>query len=260
MDPFLLKTYLGQSALAFRRHSRSRDSIADLIRWYPRWRASFKPGANALADALPWLGFSVIRLLERHLQPGMRVFEYGSGGSTLFFARCGANLVSVEHNPQWHLQVSAALEARQASACDLRLIEAEDAAMPAADDSDPDGYASSDAAYRGKSFRKYAAAMDEFPDASFDVVLIDGRARPSCLKHAVGKVKPGGMVVLDNTERENYWPAMAAMPPPFLRRDFFGPCPYVTSFTLATVWQAPAPTPAAALLPGGLAVGGGRHS
>jgi len=260
MDPLLLKTYMGQSMLALRRHSRSRDSIADLIRRYPRWRASFKPGTRALTDGLPWLGFSVIRLLERYLQPGMRVFEYGSGGSTLFFARCGANVVSVEHNPRWHLQVCAFVKAGQPSACDLRLVEPEDAATPEADSSDPDGYASSDPAYQGKSFGKYAAAIDALPDACLDMVLIDGRARPSCLRHAVRKVRPGGMIVLDNTERENYWAAMKAMPPPFLRRDFFGPCPYVTSFTLATVWQAPGPAQAAALFPKGFAVGGRRRS
>jgi predicted O-methyltransferase YrrM len=46
--------------------------------------------------------------------------------------------------------------------------------------------------------------IDAFPDGAFDVVLVDGQARPSCLKHAYTKVKPGGMLILDNADVPEY--------------------------------------------------------
>lgn len=177
--------------------------------------------------------------MAAYLQPDMRVFEYGSGGSTLFFAYRAANVVSIEHNQLWWQRVADAIHARQFKNVDLRLIEPEGTRPLDADDSDPDQYASSDAVYQGKSFVKYASAIDVFPDAFFDLIMLDGRARPSCFKHAIPKIKPGGMIAWDNTERENYQKAMKLLPPPAVRHDFFGPCPYALTFAATTIWRLP---------------------
>lgn len=48
------------------------------------------------------------------------------------------------------------------------------------------------------------AYIKKFPDNYFDIVLVDGRSRPSCLFHSLNKVKKGGLLVLDNAEREYY--------------------------------------------------------
>jgi predicted GIY-YIG superfamily endonuclease len=53
-------------------------------------------------------------------------------------------------------------------------------------------------------FVSYVKKIDSYPNEYFDVLVIDGRARPFCLKHGLNKVKPGGYIVYDNLEREYY--------------------------------------------------------
>ena len=47
----------------------------------------------------------------------------------------------------------------------------------------------------------YATFIDSFPDHSFDLIVIDGRARAACIQHAIRKVKKGGYLLIDNSER-----------------------------------------------------------
>ena len=49
----------------------------------------------------------------------------------------------------------------------------------------------------------YAKKAGEFPRA-FDVVVIDGRDRVNCALHSAGALKPGGVIVWDDTLRDEY--------------------------------------------------------
>lgn len=69
------------------------------------------------------------------------------------------------------------------------------------------------------------------------MILIDGRARPSCFLHAIPKLKVDGYVILDNTERAHYYPAMRLAPESFEFIDLPGPTPYLLSFTRTSVWH-----------------------
>ena len=51
---------------------------------------------------LPWFSWGAIRYLQEHIKPGMKVFEWGSGGSTLFFADRHCDVYSFEDNLRWH--------------------------------------------------------------------------------------------------------------------------------------------------------------
>ena len=53
-------------------------------------------------------------------------------------------------------------------------------------------------------YDNYAKAILDFPINSFDLVFVDGRNRAECTKHAVSRVKPGGYLVLDDSQREQY--------------------------------------------------------
>jgi len=175
------------------------------VRYLRRWVASFKPGYMPDA-ALPWLSYDAIEFLAARVARGWRVFEYGSGGSTLFWLERGAEVVSVEHDPQWYAQLQQ--YAIQYPALEYRLIlpEAGDICGPQSISSisDPCCYQSSNVQFAGMNFRRYASQIDEFPDQHFDVVIVDGRASPSCLMHSVAKVKVGGLLVLDNADRDYY--------------------------------------------------------
>jgi hypothetical protein len=169
------------------------------LRW---WRS--RTQGYLLDTPSPWLTFDAIDLLRAHMRDGLNVFEYGSGGSTLFWLRWNVDLVSVEHDPEWYEVVRGRLPSERA--VDYRLVEPEPAADAnrLLDPADPLTYATADDTLRARTFRRYATQIDGFPDGHFDLVLIDGRARSSCIHHAAPKVRRGGLLVLDNADRPYY--------------------------------------------------------
>ena len=205
----------------------------------PAWLRSLGGQASAFTDRIPWVTFPALRFLTKTLHRDMRVFEYGSGGSTFFFAERVRDLVSIEHDPTWAAKVEEALRVQCSNRPPVRLVEPEsDADAAESDPADPDGYVSSDPSWRGWTFRRYAASIDGFAEAYFDLVFIDGRARPSCFKHSVAKVKPGGLLVVDNAERPHYRHIHASLEGPLWRKlDFAGPGPYNLYFWQTCAWQ-----------------------
>jgi hypothetical protein len=51
----------------------------------------------------------------------------------------------------------------------------------------------------GTTVHEYVQAIDVHPDHIFDLVLVDGRARTECIRHAIPKIKPGAYLMLDNS-------------------------------------------------------------
>lgn len=171
-------------------------------KYLPEWLSSFRDG-YLLEKKIPWMCYAAIDYLDSHVPANPRVFEYGSGASTLYWLSRGAHVTSVEHDATWYaiLQKRVAGEQR----LDYRLVEPirlDDSI--AADASNPDLFCSANQQYIQYEFSKYVTQIDNFPDVSFDVVVVDGRSRAACVKHAIPKVKPGGLLVLDNAQRSWY--------------------------------------------------------
>ncbi|MEK9632588.1 MAG: hypothetical protein VW622_02000, partial [Opitutae bacterium] len=61
--------------------------------------------SSPLELELPWWSLSAIRKMKEHLKRDHRVFEWGSGGSTVFLAKECKELTSIEHDPNWFEQV-----------------------------------------------------------------------------------------------------------------------------------------------------------
>lgn len=227
------------SLAGFKRKYSSKFSVVDAAIKFPRWWYYLNSGS--LDDRQPWMVFSAIDFLDRVLEKNMSVFEYGSGGSTLFFADRVSQVVSVEHNPEWHARVAKRLGELGIANCSLFLAEpAADPATAGKDYHEPGSYVSSDAHYAGMSFREYASKIDAYPDRHFDLVVIDGRSRASCFKHSVNKVKSGGYLVLDNSDVEDYSRIIEALDGQgrsWRKRVFRGPIPYVPHFCETTVWK-----------------------
>jgi predicted O-methyltransferase YrrM len=146
----------------------------------------------------------------------------------LFFAERVRDLVSVEHDPRWHARTAEALAAAGIGNCTYLLRPPE----PREDFR----FASSDPAYEGLDFAEYVAAVEAYPDGSFDLVSVDGRARTACVLAARSKVKPGGLILLDNSDRPEYAAAAAALASS-QRLDFSGIAPYSTEVTQTTIWR-----------------------
>lgn len=150
--------------------------------------------------SIPSLSLPAICMLDDYLTREMHVFEWGSGASTLFFAQRSASVESVEHSSAWYDKVSSALEYRKLEAF-CHLAEAQEGF-------DPD-FASAQKGFETKNFREYVEAIDCYPDDGLDVILVDGRARCACLKAAQSKLKPGGLLILDDSARSIYQYAMS---------------------------------------------------
>jgi hypothetical protein len=191
-----------------------------------RWLQSLK--LNYLLDAkVPWITFDTIDFLEQWLRPkrNLKVFEWGSGGSTLFWLKFNATLISVEHEPQWFASIRGRICASENFDC--RIVPPERAALSlTADPADPTSYLSTDPLFQGYTFKNYASQIDAFPDRYFDVVMIDGRARPSCIMHSAGKVRLGGLLILDNADRLYYTAKTKEFLEDFTCQQFYGvgPC------------------------------------
>ena len=152
---------------------------------------------NANGQALPWFNYPLIRLLEERLKDTHRVFEYGSGYSTLFFARLCASVSSVEHNDSW-----------------VDLLEPK---LPA-----------NASVNRCPAGPRYQAAAESAAsaDTTFDLVLVDGPDRELCLPFAAQALSPQGVIILDDSHRKVYQEAIAELQTlGFRSLRFYGPKP-----------------------------------
>jgi predicted O-methyltransferase YrrM len=127
----------------------------------------------------PWLVPAAIDILRSLLRPADRGLEFGSGRSTLWFAERVGALTSVEHDERWHASVSAMLKAKEYDNVDYVLAPG-DKPMERGGES------------------AYARTALDFPDDSLDFALIDGHYRDYSAKFTLPKIKPGGMLIIDN--------------------------------------------------------------
>ena len=165
-------------------------NLISYIRLYPDWKEHLKPGRNSVDDRMPWISFDAIDYLKKIARPNMRVFEYGSGGSTMFWISRVQELISVEHDLSWYSRMKSILD-RQTSG-NFKFILAEptsDIGFEEKKFENPSDFISGDDSYKGKSFENYARVIDQFPDNYFDIIIVDGRARPSCIQQGIPKLK-----------------------------------------------------------------------
>ena len=158
-----------------------------------RWAAD--RGATTVERRLPWWPYAAAATVSAALPPSARVFEYGGGGSTLWLADRGAEVTVAEHDRQWGELLRTELGERAR----IRVVEPVDAGLV------------SSRHYPGRFFDDYVRLIDAEPDGSLDLVIVDGRARVECGLRARAKVRPGGMLLLDDSDRERYATLARAM-------------------------------------------------
>lgn len=169
-----------------------------IFRWFYSLQKNY-----LIQEKKPWLVFDAIDFLSSLPLEGKKVFEYGSGGSTLFWLEHGTELVSIEHDPDWYTLMYPRLKGM--TRVDYRLVQMEPVEdKDIRDTADPNLYLSEDLSSVGYDFRNYVCQIDTFPHDYFDLVLVDGRARPACITHSVSKVKVNGLLILDNADRLYY--------------------------------------------------------
>lgn len=175
-------------------------------RW-KHWAFSLTRAHDSLAIAeldVPWWTYDAIDRVETwiadHDGP-VRVFEWGSGASTLWLARRVDAITTVEHHKGFAEHIAPAL-AEHPNITSL-VVEPEESAHPEVP--------SAKEGHQGLDFARYVATIDDV-GGSFDLIVIDGRAREACLRAALPHLADDGIVVFDNTRRKRYREAMAAAP------------------------------------------------
>lgn len=178
----------------------------------------------------PWTTPASIIFFEKALSKDMIGLEYGSGRSTLYFAKKLKKLVSIEHHREWHKNVSNTLKNEEINNVDYLFIPKKpnensfkdvDAELNKLDGSES-----------RLDFEDYYLKVKEYPDDFFDFVLIDGRVRVHCGINAISKLKSGGIFVLDNAERPRYAPLHQAL-------DKWPKVETTTGLTDTTIWIKP---------------------
>lgn len=183
------------------------------LRHVGRWVGSLR--RSTLDLRLPWLPFNAIEVLERRLDSSSRVFEFGGGGSTLWFADRVGEVVTAEHDPGW----TSVLAEHTALLPNVTLL-----ARSSADE-----------------YATYVTAIAGYPDEYFDVVVVDGRERVRCFEHAMPKVRPGGLLVLDDSQRPKYAKAFT-LAQAWRAATFQGLTPTKSMRGTTTAWLRPAST------------------
>jgi len=121
---------------------------------------------------LPWLTKDAIFLLDQLLKKEDIGVEFGSGRSTLWFAKKLKHLTSVEDNLTWYEKVRIMLsDAGISNEVDYRCCEEES---------------------------NFYNQSNSFNDSSIDFCLVDGKSRAKCALLMLPKIKSGGILVVDN--------------------------------------------------------------
>jgi SAM-dependent methyltransferase len=162
------------------------------------WFRSFRERrpVDASGAPVPWISYAAFRFLAPRVRPEWRVFEFGCGYGTLWWAARVSRVVSCEHDAAWRERI-AALAPSNATFLHVPLE------------------------YGGAYAR---AALDQ--GGPFDLIVVDGRDRVRCAVQSVGALAAGGVLLWDNTDRPNYAPGLDELRGLGFRRiDFDGLAP-----------------------------------
>ena len=141
----------------------------------------------------PLFSKEAIDYIDSNINKSHTIFEYGSGYSTLYLSTLCSKIISIEHNDFWFKTIYKEIVQNKFMNIDLNFIPP---------DSTQDCNFLSQRL--GKSFKKYVTKILDYPNNNFDLIIIDGRARPSCLKYSMSKVKISGLILFDDTIRPYY--------------------------------------------------------
>lgn len=126
----------------------------------------------------PWLTAQAVDILRTLIKPTDVALEWGSGRSTLWFARRVAFLTSIESDRTWYEWVSGKLQ--ELSLYNVNLILCED-----------------ETEHKGED-PQYIRVSDFIAPNSLDFVLVDGIYRDMCAVRALELVRPTGFIIIDN--------------------------------------------------------------
>lgn len=162
------------------------------------WFNAFKTQTAIDLDnnPLPWVTYSFIDFISARLSKTMKTFEYGSGFSTLYYSKKTQSVTTVEHNKVWYEKMV------KHHLTNVQII-----------------YCAEDE--KGN----YSSSIEQIKN-EYDLIIVDAIDRVNCIKKSLKALSKSGVVILDDSEREEYTEAFDVMASNnFKHLDFTGISP-----------------------------------
>lgn len=181
----------------------------------------------------PWFSFPSIEYLTRLSSPDMRVLEFGCGYSTIWWGQRVAHVTSIERSSHWIAEVKHALSKHTMTNVDVVHF------LEFAGITEEEIQASSDPIHLAAIIQRYVSAGQKQTEL-YDVIVIDDIFRNEAAAAAIAQLKPGGILVLDDSERPRYGQTCEL----FKRMgwsfaSFYGAVPYHFHEKQTTIWHKP---------------------
>jgi hypothetical protein len=176
------------------------------------WTNSIITGSTVdkLGDPLPWLTYPFISFIAERLNFKQRIFEFGCGNSTLYYAKKVAKVDCVESSKDWYEYVTK---------------------------ESPDNVKITWCDFPGETYSRSAFINKE----EYDIIIIDGKDRVNCCFNCLAALSAKGVIILDDAERSEYEDGIAFLSgEKFRRLDFWGTAPMINYLKCTTVFYRPA--------------------
>jgi hypothetical protein len=154
---------------------------------------------------LPWITYPAIEYLSSLDLSDKKIFEWGCGNGSRFFATRAKKVVSVERNLEWAEKISSYRHSNLEIVVEPDLV-------------------------------KNVEVIAHRPEAPFDVVIIDDELRDKCCEIAIDFLAENGLIIVDNTDHTALGASQGAeylRNKGFIQVDFYGFAPIV-NFTSVT--------------------------
>ena len=172
---------------------------------------SIEKGApfSKLGEPIPWLTYSFIYFIEERLNSKMSILEFGSGNSTLYWSKRVKHVDSIEHDPVWFKKVKS-LYLPQNVNINLK-------------NTGENG--------------NYSNLSKTLKKTRFSMILVDGVERVNCLKNNYTLLEDNGVMVLDDSERDEYLSGINFLiSKGFKKIDFWGLAPGVHNLKCTSIF------------------------
>jgi hypothetical protein len=139
------------------------------VGWYKSFRKNRPIDRNG--RPIPWFTYPALYFLDNRLDGIFRLFEYGSGYSTLWFSKKVKEVVSVENDANWKESLSKSIPSN------VELV------------------------YKGNPEDFISEIKNH---GQFDIVVIDGIERVKCCFACLDNLNSDGIIIWDDSDREDF--------------------------------------------------------
>lgn len=141
--------------------------------WLMSWNQNQCVDQNG--DFVPWYSYPAIDFIKSRLNNTISVFEFGCGYSTLFYAKHCGRVFSVDTKEEWVNKINKLSSNANLQNLEIMLVSS-----------------------------NFADSIDLIGE-KFDLIIIDSAQRLECAIASYYNLAKNGIVILDNSDRENYY-------------------------------------------------------